>query len=321
MYTAIIILNYNNYFDTRNCIDSVIEHNTAKIKIVVVDNGSSKECVEQTRLYLKGKFPTMETYKSGAIITNYLSTCSYITNATNTGYAQGNNVGLKLAFQDSDIQYVMILNNDIIFIEDIVQSLCGYVETTIDSGIVSPLLLKNDGKSIDYNCARKNITVYELFVSFLFFYFDPFKLKKQILKKQIILDEGFSIPEKEKITIELPSGSCMLMEKSLFQAIDGFDPNTFLYYEENILYKKIQKIGRQNYLIPQLKCIHIGASSTAKIKGAKLLKASVDSAEYYINKYTHTNKINKIIFAFIKALFILQIKAQQKIKTILNKNS
>jgi GT2 family glycosyltransferase len=318
MCTAIIILNYNNYFDTKNCIDSVMEHNTANIKIIVVDNGSYDECVSQTGLYLKDKFPTFQTYKSDDRIINHLSDCSFILSKTNTGYAQGNNIGLKFAYQDSDIQYVMILNNDVLFIEDIIQPLTNHIDVNKDSGIISPLLLKRDGKTIDYNCARKNIKVKDLLVSFMFFYFDPFKLKNQISKKQNILDEGFIIQSKEKINIELPSGSCMLMKISLCQSIDGFDPNTFLYYEENILYKKIQNIGMKNYLLTQFKCVHLGASSTSKIEGIKLLKASVDSAAYYINRYSNTITVNKLLFLFIRAFFLLQINVQQKIKSIFN---
>lgn len=41
MKTALIILNYNNYEDTINCIESVETHNTASIKYIVVDNGST----------------------------------------------------------------------------------------------------------------------------------------------------------------------------------------------------------------------------------------------------------------------------------------
>lgn len=41
--TAIIILNYNNYEDTINCIESIEKYNTADIKYVIVDNNSNRE--------------------------------------------------------------------------------------------------------------------------------------------------------------------------------------------------------------------------------------------------------------------------------------
>ena len=43
MATAIVILNYNTASDTIGCINSIEAHNTAPVKYIVVDNGSSDE--------------------------------------------------------------------------------------------------------------------------------------------------------------------------------------------------------------------------------------------------------------------------------------
>ena len=52
-YTALIILNYNNYEDTINCIKSVEQYNTAPIKYVIVDNGSTRhECIAKLSGFL-----------------------------------------------------------------------------------------------------------------------------------------------------------------------------------------------------------------------------------------------------------------------------
>ena len=39
--TGILILAYNNYIDTLNCIESVLKYNTAKVKFLIIDNGST----------------------------------------------------------------------------------------------------------------------------------------------------------------------------------------------------------------------------------------------------------------------------------------
>ena len=64
--------------------------------------------------------------------------------------------------------------------------------------------------------------------------------------------------------IELPSGSCMLVKKDVFAAIGNFDPATFLYYEENILYRKLLKLKLGNYIATGLRCVHPGAATMAK---------------------------------------------------------
>ena len=55
MYTAIIILNYNNSEDTIKCIESVERYNSADVKYIVVDNGSTRQSViTEISEYIKG---------------------------------------------------------------------------------------------------------------------------------------------------------------------------------------------------------------------------------------------------------------------------
>ena len=57
MYISIIILNYNNSYDTINCIKSVLNYNTYPVKFIVVDNGSPNlNVIEELDFFLKEKF-------------------------------------------------------------------------------------------------------------------------------------------------------------------------------------------------------------------------------------------------------------------------
>ena len=104
------------------------------------------------------------------------------------------------------------------------------------------------------------------------------------------------------------------MSKDLMSQIGGFDPRTFLYFEENILYKKTEKLGLQNYLLPKSKCIHLGATSTQKVSGAFLLQCSLDSASYYLTHYCNLTFIQKIVWNISKVLFSIKIKLIRLIK-------
>ncbi|MCH5175523.1 MAG: glycosyltransferase [Prevotellaceae bacterium] len=56
-YVSLIILNYNNWEDTVNCIESVEKYNTASVKYIVVDNGSTRVgTVNQLNEYFGLKF-------------------------------------------------------------------------------------------------------------------------------------------------------------------------------------------------------------------------------------------------------------------------
>ena len=315
--TAIIILNYNNYEDTIICVESIKKFNTAPVKIIVVENGSTREGVVSSldSFFLKTYGADYVSVNSEKPVREKLPYITLVCSETNDGYAKGNKKGLKFAYGDTEISHVMILNNDVLFVEDIIPSLLRYTCKISNCGIVSPLLYKKNLQGIDYNCARKADTPWAIFLKFLFYYVNPFGFKtKQINRQKILLSNPLFL-ENEFVEIELPSGSCMLLSKQLFQDIDDFDGHTFLYYEEDILQKKLEKRGLKNYLIPQLKCIHLGASSTKHSVAYFIIKASVDSADYYVSNYSKASYIFKKFFHFyLYKIFLPIVKIQKQIK-------
>lgn len=309
--TALIILNYNNWEDTVNCIESVEEHNTAPIKYIVVDNGSNRyEAVEKLEKYFQSKFngPYCRIKDEDKLQKTVLPRLTFLVSKTNDGYAQGNNKGLRLAFMDKEIEFVMVLNNDILFVEDIIPDLIRHQQTITDCAIISPVLYKKGLKSLDYNCARKNHTEWEIILTYLFLYKDFFGYISKHVNKRLLLKHNPSLMSLQYFEIELPSGSCMLIKKALVQEIGGFDPNTFLYFEENILYKKIQGLGMKNYLVPSLRCIHLGASSTSKSSSSFIAKKGLHSVEYYLKTYCRLSKTQSILLSLAHFLFMVKIE-------------
>lgn len=314
--TAILILNYNNYEDTINCIDSVEKYNSAPIKFIVIDNGSKREnVVGVLDAYLKDKFGDDYLQINEYSDVKKLPYVTFIVSKVNDGYASGNNKGLRMVYADDEIDKVMVLNNDVLFVEDIIPSLSEAIDSDDQIGIVSPLLYKKDMVDLDYNCARRCEGVWRTIERFLFYYVNPFGIKdKWNIKQQYLLDCP-ELRSTERFEIALPSGSCMLFRKKLFESIGGFDPHTFLYNEENILYKKLHVIGKTNWMFPKLKCIHLGASSTKHEVAYFMIKSSADSTCYYIENYTKANKIVKVLFRiFIYNVFLPLVKIQKKMK-------
>lgn len=285
---GIVILNFNNANDTINCIESIFKYNTYPIKIVVVDNGSTdNESVIRIDSYLKMKFGSNYIKAIENQNLSKLKLITFLVSSTNDGYACGNNKGLKLIFHDNEIEYVLILNSDVLFVEDILPRLIYDVNSLKDCGIVSPLLYKKGLKEIDRNCARNKYKIWDLIWINFPFPVDPFRLVEKH-KMQISANSGI-------IPIELPSGSCMFCKKYVLFQIEGFDPNTFLYNEENILCEKINNLNLNSYLDTSIKCIHLGATSTKKISSAFVVKKYFESTEYFVNEYLKPSIIQKII--------------------------
>lgn len=312
---GIVILNYNNADDTQNCILSVVKYNSYPFKMIIVDNGSTKKgTVETIDSFLRENFSTDYTrIQEGEIITTNLNKFTFLISKKNSGYAQGNNKGLNLFYQDKSINDIMILNNDILFIEDIIPTLIQKKSQLSNCGIISPLLLKKDGINIDYNCARKlpkrrNEIIKHLFLEIPLFNLDEetFILRKYPQK----LNEPF-------LPIELPQGSCMLIDKKVALKINMFDPNTFLFCEENILEAQLKEHNLISYLIPSIKCIHLGGQTMKKATlNTFIIKCGHESMNYYLKTYT---KYSTLYINFIKysSAFSLKLRIfKQKIKEI-----
>lgn len=293
---GIVILNYNNITNTINCINSIYQYTPHKsFALCVVDNSSTPKVIQAIR----EKLQTLEEYTEITPECKYpdkLPLVTYLLNSKNEGYAQGNNRGLNYFKNYSEIEFYMILNNDILFTMDILTPLKQYLNKHNQVGVVSPLLYDKNG-NIDYECARYEKKKRDFILRT--FRFLKLKDKNKILKNE---------PEylkAEEINIELPSGSCMMFKRKIFETIGFFDPNTFLYYEEDILWKKLKKTGNSSILLPQISCIHLGACSTSNSSSKIINEAYQQSMLYYLKNYSG---FSSLFLKLIKIKLSLRIK-------------
>lgn len=307
---ALIILNYNNSADTINCIKSVEKYNSASIKYIVVDNGSvKKNVVTELDSFFRKRFQSDYRRLDSVNIPSGNTNLPYVTflvSPDNDGYACGNNKGLELAYRDDEIKKVLILNSDIIFVDDIIPRMIEDLDSIPQAAVVSPVLYKKGLKEIDYTCCRLSPGLKEIFLTYIFAFVDVFGIISNMREKRNVLHNKTLPLNNPIVEIELPSGSCMLLNKDLFQSIGSFDPNTFLYYEEDILYQKLKKLHLKNYLDTRLSCIHLGATTTKNSPSTFIWKCNYKSAYYYLSNYT---KASSAYLAFIRfSFFILKFK-------------
>jgi GT2 family glycosyltransferase len=90
---TIVLLNWNSWKDTVECIESCRKLSYPDFQILIVDNGSS----DGSEALLRERFPEIEFIQTGA----------------NLGFAGGNNVGIRHALEHG-ADYVWLLNNDTI---------------------------------------------------------------------------------------------------------------------------------------------------------------------------------------------------------------
>lgn len=263
-----------------------------------MDNGSTREgevsyLDEELQLKFGQDYLRLE---DGEQAPAHLPCFTFLASKSNDGYAAGNNKGLKLAYADDEVDKVLILNPDILFVEDILPKLTHDLSTLPQSGIVSPLLYKKGLKEIDVNCARNAASVCRITRSN---FLDPikwtFKIKDKSSTQHLISEDNIgNLPDFMQIT--LPSGSCMLLKKDVMERIGSFDPGTFLYYEENILAKKLEAIGLTSYIDTTARCIHLGASTIGASPSRYVLKRGFQSQKYYVMHWSGASLFSKALY-------------------------
>lgn len=119
---AVVILNYNNYKDTVECVDGILD--ISFLDIVLVDNLSSDG--SGNRL--------LERYKNQKNV-------AYIQSHQNCGYASGNNYGIRYVLDKLKDEYICVLNNDTLPTREMFEALISCLNSNPEYGIVGPVIL------------------------------------------------------------------------------------------------------------------------------------------------------------------------------------
>ena len=224
---GIVILNYKTYLDTEKLVNEITAMECRHdLYIQVVDNASPNESYE----YLSKKLKQ--------------SNVNVYLNDSNSGFAKGNNVGLRL-LKNIAPDFSLILNNDIHFESSLFDKLVDTYNAIGDCGAISPIQKLPNGKnekflSLMHPTFGMDLRSYTLFLS-----------RK---KKYWEYKENTGYPNIQEAPI-IP-GCFIFMDYRLFESIGFFDESTFLFCEERFLAKKLYDIGKKNYILLDCSYIH-----------------------------------------------------------------
>lgn len=115
-----VILTYNHYEDTHECLQSLFAADFPDFKVIVSDNGSNDQTPEKVRR----DFPQAHVIENGQ----------------NLGVPAGYNVGFRHALKNG-ADYVLMLNNDTVIAPDMLPRLLEVAEADPQAGIVMPKVL------------------------------------------------------------------------------------------------------------------------------------------------------------------------------------
>ncbi len=113
----IVLVNYNGYQDTVECVESLKKISYGNYRIVIVENASKDA----------------ETLRNDSFL-NENAVILYA--EENGGFSEGNNIGIRYAI-DHDADYVLLLNNDTVVTESFLDALVETAESDPSVGIVT----------------------------------------------------------------------------------------------------------------------------------------------------------------------------------------
>lgn len=225
---SIIIVNYNTYSLVLDCIKSIKNKTSGLLyEIIVVDNNSPNREIIQL----------LEIYNDVVLILH----------DRNDGFGSGNNVGAQKAKGN----FLFFLNSDTLLINNSIKILHDYLINNSNVGVCGGNLFTKD---------LKPGTSYSLFRPSIFTDINSFFFNKLsgFLYKQSDFFNSTSLPLKIKGSI---SGADYMIRKDLFDELNGFDEDFFMYYEETELSYRVLKKKFEIYSVPEAKIIHFEGGS------------------------------------------------------------
>ncbi|WP_340122716.1 glycosyltransferase family 2 protein [Methylobacter svalbardensis] len=233
MDLSIIIVNWNSKDYLQKCIASILSWTTdINFEIVVIDSASFDGVDEM----LKRCYPQVR----------------FIQSDRNLGFAKANNV----AFRVSTGSNILFLNPDTELIGPAINILLDYIQILPKTGAIGCKLLNADG-SVQTSCIQAFPTILNQLLNseFLRALFPKFSLWG--------MASLFNAKD-EPAEVDVISGACLMLKRSLFEQVGLFSGDYFMYAEDLDLCYKISQAGFTNYYIPGASVTHFGGGSTEK---------------------------------------------------------
>lgn len=225
MKLSIVILNYNVRYFLELCLKSV----EAAIKnidaeIIVVDNNSLDDSCQMVQTI----FPKVKL----------------IQNKENLGFSKGNNIGVAQA----QGEYICILNPDTVVAEDTFSNLLTFADLQHNLGIIGCRLIDGNGKFLPEskrNVPKPMVSVKKIFGNASEYY-------------------ATQLNQHDTGKVDIMVGAFMLMKRDLYNDLNGFDEDYFMYGEDIDLSYRIHKKGLDNIYMGSETIIHFKGESTLK---------------------------------------------------------
>jgi len=287
MKCVLIILNYNDSHRALELAQKSIKYNNID-RVVIVDNKSTDNSVE----YLENQIENHDKI-------------DILKARSNRGFAAGNNIGARYVTKKYRPEYILFANTDTIFGENDINECIKCMNEKENLGLVSMRIKDIKGNEEKSAWRFKSFFKYAMFNIWLY---------RRLTYKQGV----YTNFNKKFQLVNIVRGSFMFFNASVLEQVDFFDEGTFLYYEEEIISKKLEMSGYKVGLITDHFYIHNHINSASSNKW--FIKKYMDKSLYYfLSKYYEIGRIKKAFFLLTIGISYIENICIDIIKKILKK--
>lgn len=222
----VVILNFNGGILLRAVLEALRQATGIRLAITLVDNASSDGSVNLARAFLQAQSQIPWVV---------------LRNATNLGFAAGNNLGLH-AFA---ARYIVLLNNDATVEPDTLARLCRFMDATPRAGACGPMLVFPDGRPQPFSHGGDPT---------------PFYLARRAaarLRGEALHDWAGTAPRQ----VDWVAGTCLLLRTAALAQVGLLDESIFMYFEDNDLCLRLRRHGWEVFFVPEASVRHFNQPS------------------------------------------------------------
>lgn len=247
---CVVLINYNTYNDTVECVKSILNAEYKNLRICIVDNNSEYGPIKYSDIITKDK-------------------CDIIRLATNKGFSGGNNIGISHC-QRYNPDYYLILNNDTIVDKNFLKPLIECCEKKENVGIVTGKIFYYDDPSI------------------IWFGGSYYERKLGEYKIKGIGCQDCSEYDQEG-RIYYATACFWLIPAEVIKKVGKMDETYFLYYEDADYCERVKQFGYDIYYIPRSIIYHKESRTTSKGSDLYIYYTNRNYL-FFIKKYARKNK-------------------------------
>ena len=228
---SVIIIAYNSCDFIPACLKSVRDAcEGIDSQIIVLDNGSTEPIIPE----IKNFFPEVE----------------WIDSKENLGFGKGCNLAEKHATKP----YLFFINPDTIISKNAFREMLKFMEEHPEAGTVGCRILNEDG-TLQWACRRSFPTIVSA-VSKTIGLAALFPKSKTLASYNMT----YADPD-EMIEVDAISGSFFCIRRDVYEKLNGFDEDYFMYGEDLDLCFRTKQMGLKNYYTPVTNILHFKGQS------------------------------------------------------------